>query len=99
MKFHITMLMYLLVREGQKKDAMEPSSMIRDVNTYLKSVFGSNTRLTSHSFCQTFISNLATSGINTKIIQNLIGHKSINTTCRYITTSEADLTTALESVR
>lgn len=91
---------YVFVSErGSKRDVMEPSSMIRDVNTYLKSVFGSNTRLTSHSFRQTLISNLATSGINTKIIQNLIGHKSINTTYRYITTSEADLTTALESVR
>lgn len=91
---------YVFVSErGSKKSTMEPSSMIRDVNSYLKSIFGSNTRLTSHSFRQTLISNLATSGINTKIIQNLIGHKSINTTYRYITTSEADLTNALESVR
>lgn len=91
---------YVFVSErGSKRDTLEPSSMIRDVNSYLKSIFGSNTRLTSHSFRQTLISNLATSGINTKIIQNLIGHKSINTTYRYITTSEADLTSALESVR
>jgi len=91
---------YIFVSErGSKRDTLEPSSMIRDVNSYIKSIFGSNTRLTSHSFRQTLISNLATSGINTKIIQNLIGHKSINTTYRYITTSEADLTSALESVR
>jgi len=91
---------YIFVSErGSKGNTLEPSSMIRDVNSYIKSIFGSNTRLTSHSFRQTLISNLATSGINTKIIQNLIGHKSINTTYRYITTSEADLTSALESVR
>ena len=84
---------------GSKKTALESSSMIRDINTYLKKVFGKDTRITSHSFRQTLISNLAVNGINTKIIQNLIGHKSINTTYRYIKTSESDITSALKTVR
>lgn len=85
--------------ERCKNTILNPLSLIRDVNSYLKYVFGKNTRITSHSFRQTLISNLATSGVNTKIIQNLIGHKSINTTYRYIKTEEADLIKSLEAVR
>lgn len=84
---------------GSKSTPLEPTAMIRDVNNYLKSVFGSDTRLTSHSFRQTLISNLAINGINTKVIQNLVGHKSINTTYRYIKSSEADIMAALETAR
>ena len=84
---------------GSKSTPLEPTAMIRDVNNYLKSVFGSDTRLTSHSFRQTLISNLAINGVNTKVIQNLIGHKSINTTYRYIKSSEADIMAALETAR
>jgi len=84
---------------GSKSTPLEPTAMIRDVNNYLKSVFGSDTRLTSHSFRQTLISNLAMNGVNTKVIQNLVGHKSINTTYRYIKSSEADIMAALETAR
>lgn len=84
---------------GSKSTPLEPTAMIRDVNNYLRSVFGSDTRLTSHSFRQTLISNLAINGVNTKVIQNLVGHKSINTTYRYIKSSEADIMAALETAR
>jgi len=84
---------------GSKTSPMNPIAMINDVNSYLKTVFGADTRIKSHSFRQTLISNLATSGVNTKIIQNLVGHKSINTTYRYITTKSSDITKALELVR
>lgn len=85
--------------ERCKNTTLNPLSLIRDVNSYLKYVFGNDSRITSHSFRQTLISNLATSGVNTKIIQNLIGHRSINTTYRYIKTEEADLIKSLEAVR
>jgi len=84
---------------GSKSTPLEPTAMIRDVNNYLKSVFGSDTRITSHSFRQTLISNLAINGVNTKVIQNLVGHKSINTTYKYIKSSEADIMAALETAR
>jgi len=91
---------YIFVSErGNKKNTLNPISMIADVNKYLKFVFGANTRISSHSFRQTLISNLATNGVNTKIIQNLIGHKSINTTYRYIKTTETDIMKSLEMVR
>jgi len=92
---------YVFVSERgkSKTSVMNPISVIRDINSYLKDVFGQDTRITSHSFRQTLISNLATAGVNTKIIQNLIGHKSINTTYRYIKTTEVDIMKSLEMVR
>lgn len=90
---------YVFISERGKNNKMEPISVINDVNKYIKSVFGEDTRITSHSFRQTLISNLATAGVNTKVIQNLIGHKSINTTFRYIKTNEVDIMKSLEMVR
>jgi len=90
---------YVFTSERGTNNQMNPLSIVRDVNTYLKTVFGKNTRITSHSFRQTLISNMSSKGINVKIIQNLIGHKSINTTYRYIKTSETDLLSSLELVR
>jgi len=84
---------------GNKKTNLTPISMIRDINNYLKFVFGEDTRITSHSFRQTLITNLAINGINTKVIQNIIGHKNINTTYRYIKTTETELFAALETIR
>ena len=74
------------------------NSMIRDINSYLHLVF-LNKNVTSHSFRQTLITELASKNVNTKVIQSLIGHKSINSTYRYIKPSESDLINSLESVR
>lgn len=83
---------------ASKKNKLEISSVIRDINTYLKRVF-ENDYITSHSFRQTLITDLAKSNINTKVIQQLVHHKSISTTYRYIKLDEKDLTNSLESVR
>ena len=83
---------------SERNNKLHPVAMIQDVNSYLKKVFP-NKRITSHSFRQTLITELATKGINTKIIQSLIGHKNINTTYRYIKVSENDILNSLEVVR
>ena len=72
----------LLIQSERSTKELSPNSVIRDVNGYLKRVFGVNTRITSHSFRQTLITELANAGINTKLIQHLIGHNSINSTLR-----------------
>lgn len=90
---------YIFVSERSKKSTLESASVIRDVNTYIRKVFGSKSRITSHSFRRSLISELAVRGVNIKVIQNLISHKSINTTYRYITTSETDLTDSLSTIR
>ncbi len=74
------------------------NSMIRDINSYLHLVFP-HKNVTSHSFRQTLITELASNNVNTKVIQSLIGHKSINSTYRYIKPSETDLLNSLEGVR
>ena len=90
---------YIFTSErGNKNRPLNPNSVIRDVNSYLKQVFQSK-NITSHSFRQTIITEMAAHNINTKIIQNLIGHKSISSTYRYIRPSESDLINSLDLVR
>lgn len=83
---------------ANKKSAMEISSVIRDANSYLKRVF-TGEYITSHSFRQTLITDLAKSNINTKVIQQLVHHKSISSTYRYMKFDEHDLTASLEHIR
>lgn len=90
---------YLFVSErGTKREALATNSVIRDINTYLKKVF-INKNITTHSFRQSLISELAQANINTKIIQTLIGHKDISTTYNYIKVAEKDIITSLNLVR
>lgn len=88
----------IFVSERCSKTPLSINSMIRDTNSYLKTVFP-HKNITSHSFRQTLITELAQSNINTKVIQTLIGHKDISTTYRYIKPSENDLMNSLEAVR
>jgi len=83
---------------GSKRDSLSSNSVIRDINSYLKKVFP-NKNLTSHSFRQSLITELAEKNINTKVIQTLIGHKSISSTYRYIKPSEEQILNSLDLVR
>jgi len=83
---------------GSKNSPLAVNSVIRDINQYLKKVFP-NKNITSHSFRQTLITELAQKNINTKVIQTLIGHKSISSTYRYIKPSQEDITNSLDLVR
>jgi len=83
---------------GSKRSSLSSNSVIRDMNSYLKKVFP-NKNITSHSFRQTLISELAEKNINTKVIQTLIGHKSISSTYRYIKPSEEQILNSLDLVR
>lgn len=83
---------------GSKNSPLAINSVIRDINFYLKKVFPNN-NITSHSFRQTLISELAEKNINTKVIQTLIGHKSISSTYRYIKPSEEQILNSLDLVR
>ena len=91
---------YLLVSErGSKKTPLNPNSMIRDINSYLKKVFP-NKNITSHSFRASLISELINDkNISAKIVQQLIGHSDIQTTFRYAKVSEQNIMNSLELVR
>ena len=83
---------------GSKRSSLSSNSVIRDINSYLKKVFPAK-NLTSHSFRQSLITELAEKNINTKVIQTLIGHKSISSTYRYIKPSEEQILNSLDLVR
>jgi len=83
---------------GSKRSPLAINSVIRDINQYLKKVFPNN-NITSHSFRQTLITELAQKNINTKVIQSLIGHKAISSTYRYIKPSQEDITSSLDLIR
>lgn len=52
----------------------------------------------SHSGRRTFISALANKSVNVRVIAELVGHKNINTTQRYIEFSDKKLENAVELV-
>ena len=90
---------YIFTSErGNKNKPLNTQSTILDINSYLKKVF-TNKNITSHSFRQTIITQLAEKNINTKIIQSFIGHKDIKSTYRYIKPSLDSITNSLELVR
>jgi len=91
---------FILVSErGSKTTPLNPNSMIRDINTYLKKVFP-NKNITSHSFRASLISELINDkNISPKIVQQLIGHSDIQTTFRYAKVSEQNIINSLELVR
>lgn len=83
---------------GSKKTILESNSVVRDVNSYLKKVFP-HKNITSHSFRQTLITELSEEGINMKIVQELIGHKSISSTYRYYKPSQKSIKDSLSTIR
>lgn len=82
--------------KSERGTMLHNRSIIQDVNSYLKKVFGDDTRITSHSFRQSLITELAVKNVNTKIIQEYIGHKNISTTLRYVKPSEENIIDSLE---
>lgn len=68
-------------------------TFIQQVNKYMKNVLGE--RFSSHSFRQGLITEMATKGINTKIIKEYIGHSDIKTTLRYVKPSKVDIKNSL----
>ena len=82
---------------GNKNDVLAPESLIRDCNSYLKSVF-TDRNITSHSFRQTLITRLAEAGVNVKVIQEIVSHKSISSTYGYIKVTEDVKVNALNTL-
>ena len=66
---------------------------IQQINTYIKNILGDG--FTSHSFRQGIITEMGFKSINTKIIANFIGHKSVKTTMGYIKPTEAQIIDSL----
>ena len=76
-----------------KKESIHPLTFIAQVNDVMKSILGAG--YTSHSFRQGLISEMASKGINTKIISKFIGHSDIKTTMHYIKPTDDDIKGAM----
>lgn len=76
-----------------KKESIHPLTFIAQVNDVMKSILG--TGYTSHSFRQGLISEMASKGINTKIISKFIGHSDVKTTMHYIKPTDDDIKGAM----
>ncbi len=64
--------------------------MIDTVNKHIQKSLGDKS-FTSHSFSQGLITDYASKGVNTRIIQEFIGHSDTKTTMRYIRPTENDI--------
>ena len=85
---------YKIIRsKGNLFQSPHNITYIQQVNKYMKNILGD--RYTSHSFRQGLITEMATKGINTKIIKEYIGHSDIKTTLRYVKPSKVDIKEAL----
>lgn len=76
-----------------KKEGIHPLTFIAQVNDVMKSILGAG--YTSHSFRQGLISEMASKGINAKIISKFIGHSDIKTTMHYIKPTDDDIKGAM----
>ena len=91
---------YILVSgRGSKQTPLEPSSVLRDLNSYLKKVFPTK-NITSHSFRASLVSELINDkNISVKVVQQLVGHKDISTTYLYAKVSTENIMNSLAMVR
>lgn len=85
---------YLLLRSwGRPHNQFSAHTLQRQLNIILSIALGEN--FTTHSFRAGIITEMAISGVNTKIIQEYINHSSVSTTLRYIKPTEQDIKKAL----
>jgi len=91
---------YILVSgRGSKQTPLEPSSVLRDLNSYLSKVFPTK-NITSHSFRASLVSELINDkNISVKVVQQLVGHKDISTTYLYAKVSTENIMNSLTMVR
>ena len=76
-----------------KRTGIHPLTFIAQVNDVMKSILGAG--YTSHSFRQGLISEMASKGINAKIISKFIGHSDVKTTMGYIKPTDEDVKGAM----
>jgi integrase/recombinase XerD len=83
-----------LIRAWNKlKDKVNSQALTIQCNKYIQSILGD--LYSTHSFRQGIITQMATSSINTKVIQEFIGHSNISTTLRYVKPTENDIRKSL----
>lgn len=72
---------YFIHKRNSKRSNLNPNSFTKDFNDLLHLVLGSE--YSSHSFRKGLITQMSIQGINPKITQSFIGHKSVSVTLNY----------------
>jgi len=84
----------LIRKQNSLYASLSPINLIDTVNKHMQKALGDKS-FTSHSFRQGLISEYASRGVNTRIIQEFIGHRDLKTTMRYIRPTETDIRRSL----
>jgi len=83
----------VITKHNYKRDSIHPKSYIGLVNKFLKETLGEG--YSSHSFRQGILTEMASKGINVKIMAKFINHKNVSTTLRYVTPTDSDVKNAM----
>ncbi len=79
----------IIQKHNYKRSSIHPKAYISMVNNFMKDTLGDG--YTSHSFRQGLLTEMGSRGINVKLMSKFIGHKSTNTTLRYVTPTDDDI--------
>lgn len=80
---------YIFRKRDSGRYALSSNYLQVKVNSHIQSALWPY--FSSHSFRSGVISDMALNGINTRVIQEFIGHSSSSTTLRYVKPSEQDI--------
>ena len=80
----------LIRKQNNPYATLSPTNLIETVNKHIQKALGDKS-FTSHSFRQGLITEYASKGVNTRIIQEFIGHRDTKTTMRYIRPTGNDI--------
>lgn len=84
----------LIRKQNSPYSSLSPINLIDTVNKHIQKALGDKS-FTSHSFRQGLITEYASRGVNTRIIQEFIGHRDTKTTMRYIKPTKIDIISSL----
>ena len=82
-----------VITKKSTNSSINSDVFIKQVNSKIKEILGDG--YTSHSFRQGLITQMASKGINTKIISKFIGHSDVKTTMGYIKPTDDDVKGAM----
>jgi len=83
-----------LIRSQKSNRAFSANSLVQVFARIYSAAVVANA--SSHSGRRTFITRLASKGVSARVLQQLAGHASLNTTQRYIDTQPEMLRSAVE---
>jgi integrase len=82
-----------VITKKSTNSSINSDVFIKQVNSKIKEILGDG--YTSHSFRQGLITQMASKGINAKIISKFIGHSDVKTTMGYIKPTDDDVKGAM----